>query len=482
MNKELRRVSVLVVAMFLALFTSSSVIQVFQQENLKADGRNARVLYESFKTERGQILAVDGTQMAYSTGVDSRYNYQRVYANGPLYAPVTGFFTVLPSAGDGIEGSLNTELTGNSNAQFLERLNAILTGQDPKGSSVMTTIDPVVQQAAWDALGDETGAVVAIDPKTGRILAMVSKPTYDPNALAVLDGDQVESTYNALDADPSDPLINRAITGDLDPPGSTFKLVVASAALESGQFTPDSTFPNPATLVLPGTTTPITNSTDGTCGSGETATIRTGLALSCNTTFAQLAGALGDDAIRAQAEKFGFGQSFSIPMATEPSVYPPTQDEAQTWLSGFGQANVRASPLQMAMVSAAIANGGQLMRPTLVDSIVAPDLSPLSEFEPEVYSQAVSAQTAATMSDLMVNDVTNGVASNARIEGVEVGGKTGTAENGQGEPYSLWFTGFASSGDTQVAVAVVVQNRATGYGNLIAAPIAKKVMEAVLNR
>ncbi|MGV3712904.1 peptidoglycan D,D-transpeptidase FtsI family protein [Pseudolysinimonas sp.] len=482
MNKELRRVAVLVVAMFLALFVSSSVIQVFQQGNLKADGRNARVLYASFDTQRGPIL-VDGQPIASSQRIDSRYNYQRVYASGPLYSTVTGFFSVLPSTG-GLEHELNAYLTGDSDAQFLARLNAILTGQDPQGSAVELTIDPVVQQAAWDALGDERGAVVAIDPKTGAILALVSKPTYDPNALAVLDPDTVLTNYEALDADPSDPLVDRAIAGDLNPPGSVFKLIVTAAALESGQYTPDSEFPNPPSLDLPGTSTPISNSADGTCGGGETATIATALRLSCNTTFAQLAGALGQNAIRSQAEEFGFGQQLAIPMPVEPSVYPeiPANDEAQVWLTGFGQASVRTSPLQMAMVSAAIANGGVLMQPTVVESIVAPDLSVLQAFQPQTYSTPLSPETAATMNQMMVQGVANGVANNARIDGVEVAGKTGTAENGPGEPYTLWFTGFAPADDPQVAVAVVIEDRATGFGNLIAAPIAKKVMEAVVNR
>lgn len=482
MNRELRRVSVLVVAMFLALFVSSSVIQVFQQNNLKSDGRNARVLYASFDSQRGPIL-VDGQPIASSQRVDSRYNYQRVYASGPLYSTVTGFFTVLPST-FGLEHELNSSLSGDSDAQFLARLNAILTGQDPQGSAVELTIDPVVQQAAWDALGDERGAVVALDPATGAILALVSKPTYDPNALAVLDPSAVEAAYEALDADPNEPLVNRGIAGDLNPPGSVFKLVVTAAALESGEFTPESEFPNPPRLDLPGTTTPISNSADGTCGGGETATIATSLRLSCNVTFAQLAGAVGQNAIREQAEQFGFGQEFGIPMRVEPSQYPqiPANDEAQVWLTGFGQANVRTTPLQMAMVSAAIANGGVLMQPTVVESIVAPDLSVLQEFQPETFSTPISPETAATMTQMMVDGVANGVANNARIDGVEVAGKTGTAENGPGEPYTLWFTGFAPANDPRVAVAVVIEDRGSGFGNLIAAPIARQVMEAVVNR
>jgi peptidoglycan glycosyltransferase len=479
-NKQLRRVSTLVLMMFLALFVSTTIIQYFQKDNLQSDARNARTIYASFQTERGQIL-VDGQPIAYSERVDDRYNYQRVYPAGAMYSTVTGYFSVQPSAG-GLELELNSSLTGDSDAQFLDRLNAILTGRDPQGAAVELTIDPVVQQAAWDALGDYTGAVVAIDPKTGAILALVSKPTYDPNSLAVHDPDAVEATYQALEADPGDPLIDRGIAGDLNPPGSTFKLVVAAAALESGQYTPDSTFPNPTSLQLPGTSTSITNSADSNCGGGGEASLATALRLSCNIPFAQLAGALGDDAIRAQAEEFGFGTSFEIPMSTEPSVYPSTESEAETWLSGFGQASVRASPLQMAMVSAAIANGGRLMQPTLVESIVAPDLSVLQAFEAREYSTPLSPENASILTQMMVAGVSNGVANNARINGVEVAGKTGTAENGQGEPYTLWFTGFAPANDPRVAVAVVLEDRRTGFGNLLAAPIARSVMEAVLSR
>jgi len=479
MNTQLRRVSTFVLGMFLALFVSTTIIQYFQKPNLDADGRNARTLYESFRTERGLIL-VDGQPIAYSDPSDDRYNYQRVYPGGAMYSTVTGYFSVQPSFG-GLEGELDSYLSGNSDAQFLDRINSILTGRDPQGASVELTIDPVVQQAAWEALGERTGAVVAIDPKTGAILALVSKPTYDPNSLAVHDPNAVQSAYESLLADPGEPLIDRGISGDLNPPGSTFKLVVASAALESGQFTADSTFPNPTSIDLPGTSTPIFNSAESNCGGGDTATIATALRLSCNVPFAQLAGALGDDAIREQAEKFGFGASFDIPMPSTASVYPQTQDEAETWLSGFGQGNVRASPLQMAMVSAAIANGGSLMKPSLVESIVAPDLSVLESFQQEEYSRPLSAQNAGIMTQMMVDAVANGVANNARINGVAVAGKTGTAENGEGEPYTVWFTGFAPADDPRVAVAVVIEDSPC-CGNSLAAPIARQVMEAVLSR
>lgn len=343
-----------------------------------------------------------------------------------------------------------------------------------------------MQQAAWDALGDYQGAVVAIRPKTGEIIAMVSKPTFDPNLLAVHDTGQVIATYNQLLDDPLDPLINRTLAGALDPPGSTFKLVVASAALESGKYTADSAFPNPATLTLPETNFDIGNSDGGTCGPGENATIATAVRLSCNIPMAELGAQLGYRSILDQAERFGFNESIDVPLHSTQSVYPRVLDAPQTMLSAFGQSSVRASPLQMAMVSMAIANGGTVMKPNLVESIVSSNLTTIQAFQPEVYKRAISPQTAATMTQLMVDAVANGAASNATIDGVDVAGKTGTAQNGDNDPYTLWFTGFAPANDPEVVVAVVVQNGGglgqDGTSSAISAPIGRKVLEAVLFR
>lgn len=484
MNRELKRVSIVVLLMFVTLLVSSSIIQVFQAQALGEDSRNSRTLYASYSVERGPIL-VDGSPIAFSQPSGDNYRFQRVYANGPLYAPITGYIPVNGEA-TGLERSLNSYLSGRSNSQFFESIDRIISGQDPQGAAVDTTIDGAIQQAAWDALGDYSGAVVVTEPKTGRIIAMVTKPTYDPNQLVVHDGAAVDATFDALVADPADPLYNRATGGNMNPPGSVFKLVVTAAALESGDYTPESTFPNPGTLQLPQTTSIVRNSGGGTCGSGETVTLALALSLSCNIPFAELGLALGDDAIREQAEKFGFNLEYEIPNPTEVSVYPRGLDEPQTALSAFGQGNVRSTPLQMAMVSAAIANDGVVMAPNLVDAITAPNLSPLQTFEPTEFSRAISSATATTMTQMMVNGVQDGAASNARIDGVSVAGKTGTAENGDDDPYTLWFTGFAPADDPQVAITVLIEDGGglgqTGYGNLLAAPVAKQVLEAVLNR
>jgi peptidoglycan glycosyltransferase len=484
MNRELKRVTLLVLVMFLTLFVASSIIQYAQAEALAEDPRNSRTLYESYSVERGPIL-VAGEPIAFSQPTDDNYKFQRVYANGPLYAPVTGFIPVNGEA-TGLERSMNDVLSGQSSSQFFDSLNRLISGQDPMGASVDVAIDATLQQAAWDALGDYTGAVIVTEPATGRILAMVSKPTYDPNALAVHSSASVQETYEALLADPNDPLFNRSTGGDMNPPGSTFKLVVTAAALESGRYTPDSTFPNPATYTLPGSSSVVRNSSGGTCGGGAEVTLADALRLSCNIPFAELGVQLGDDAIREQAEKFGFNSEFEIPNVTEISTYPRGLDDAQTALSAFGQGEVRATPLQMAMVSAAIANGGIVMNPDLVDRVTAPDLSPLQEFEPSEFGRAISEETAATMTQMMVNGVQNGAASNARIDGVSVAGKTGTAENGESDPYTLWFTGFAPADDPQYAITVLVEDGGglgqEGFGNGIAAPVAQQVLEAVLNK
>lgn len=484
MNRELKRVSIVAFLMFLTLLVSTTIIQYVQAEALAADPRNSRTLYESYSIERGPIL-VGGEPIAYSQPSDDDYKFQRVYANGPLYAPITGFIPVNGEA-TGLERSLNDYLSGQSSSQFFDSLNRLISGQDPMGASVEVAIDPVAQQAAWDALGDYAGAVIVTEPSTGRIIAMVTKPTYDPNSLAVHNSAEVTATYEGLLADPADPLFNRATGGDMNPPGSVFKLVTTAAALESGKYTPESQLPNPSSFTLPGTDSVVRNTEGGNCGGGETVSIATALRLSCNIPFAELGIELGDAAIREQAEKFGFNHEFFIPTITEPSVYPRALDDAQTALTAFGQYEVRATPMQMAMVSAAIANGGIVMNPNLVDQITAPDFTPLQEFEAEEFGRAISEETANTMVGMMVNGVENGAASNARIDGVSVAGKTGTAENGESDPYTLWFTGFAPADNPQYAITVLVEDGGglgqEGYGNLIAAPVAKQVLEAVLNK
>lgn len=485
MTKELRRLSILMLAMFLALFGATSWIQVVEAESLGQNPLNKRALYDSYQVQRGSII-VDGAAIASSVPTNDIYSFQRVYTDAAMWAPVTGYINPALGSATGIEQAMNQVLSGSADSQFFSRIERILSGQPPRGSNVELSLDAATQRAAWDALQGQQGAVIAIEPATGRILAMVSTPGFDTNQLAVHDADAALDAFEALEADPGKPLDNRAIAGDLNPPGSTFKLVVAAAAFASGEWTPQSTLPNPLFYQLPGSSDTVYNAWRGTCGPGAEATIAEALRLSCNVQFAELAVALGDDAIREMAEKFGFNESFDVPLTSTPSVYPRGLDDAQTALSGFGQGQVIATPLQMAMVAAGIANEGIVMNPRMIDRVIGPDLSVQQTFEDTEFGRAVDAGIAREMVGLMVSNVSNGAASGARIEGVDVAGKTGTSENGDDDPYTLWFSGFAPAINPQVAVAVVVENGGgqgqSGTGNAIAAPIAKKVMEAVLSR
>ncbi len=415
-----------------------------------------------------------------------QFKFQRTYPGGPMYAPVTGYLTLF-GAPTGIEGAMNGELSGTANQQFLDQLNQIITGQSPKGAAVELTINPAAQQAAWDALAGAglTGAVIAIDPKTGAVLAMVSNPTFDPNALASHDTEAVDALYESLLNDPSDPLINRTIAGDLDPPGSTFKLVTGATAFENG-ISPDQRLRR--TRAACSSRRATTSSSTPTAAAAAAAAMchrrrRHPALLQHPDGAARTAARLARDVrpgreVRVQQRA---STSRSRPSA---SVYPRALDEPQTMLSAFGQYTVRASPLQMAMVSAAIANGGQVMIPNMVETVTSPDLRVVESFQPQVAGHRPSARRPrATLNQIMVSAVSNGSGTNAIIDGVDVAGKTGTAENGDG-PFSLWFTGFAPANDPRVAVAVVVQDGGglgqSGTGNELAAPIAKAVMEAVL--
>jgi penicillin-binding protein A len=482
MQRELRRISIVIFLMFITLFVATTSIQMVQADALGQDPRNVRSVYDSYQKQRGSIL-VDGQPIAISKPSDDVYHYVRTYSD-PMYSALTGFFSNYQGA-TGLESAMNSYLTGQNSAQFFEQISALFSGNPVTGASVQLTIDPAVQKVAYDALGNLTGAVVAIDPTTGNILAMVSTPGFDANKLAVHDGVQSTNNYNALLSDKGEPLKNRAIT-ELFAPGSVFKIIVASAALESGKFTPDSTLPNPVKFQLPGTNTFVQNSGEGKCGGKATVSIADALRFSCNVPMAQLGIMLGQDAIRAEAEKFGFGKSIKIPLNVTASNYPTNMDPAQTGLSAFGQFDDRVTPLQIAMVSAAIANHGVLMKPNLIQSVLSSNLAVLSQPTPSVFSNVMDSTTAGKVRDMMIGAVARGVSSNGQIPGISVAGKTGTAQNGVGAPYTLWFTGFAPANDPKVAVAVVVANGGgmgqSGRGNSLAAPIARKVMEAVLRK
>lgn len=494
MNKQLKFLSRVVFVMFLALFFSVTMIQFVNADDLRANEMNTRTAMNGYKVERGSIL-VNGEPVAFSTPTGDNYRYVRQYSNGPLYAPITGYFSHTQGM-SGLESAMNQDLSGIGNAQFFTRIQNTLNGVAPQGSSVETTIDPAAQAAAANAMAENgfEGAVVAIEPSTGKILAMVSSPSFDPNVLSTNDDAEIIANYRQLSEDPTKPLDNRAIAGDLYHPGSVYKLLVAAAAIESGEATPKSEFANPAQLTLPQSSSVMQNASRTTCGPGAKVTLERAIALSCNIPVAELAMKMDRDAVPKMAHAFGFDQELSIPLTVTPSTAPLPEDQAQVALSSIGQLDVRSTPLQMAMVSAGIANEGTVMKPQLVEQVITPDLRVEKEYAPEEFSKPISKKTADSVAGIMELGVSDpeGLAQKAGIPGVRVAGKTGTAENGTGEdgsdlPFTLWFTGFAPVDDPKVAVAVVVADGGgEAFGNEggsfdLPTAVGKQVMEAVLS-
>ena len=372
MNRQIRLLGVILAVMLFALLINLSVQQVLLANSTKARSGNSRTLLEEYSRERGPIL-VQASQVAKSVPTDDSLKYLRVYSNGPLYAPATGFYSMVYGA-TGIERAENSVLNGTGPEFFVDRLGQLFGGQQVRGGTVTLTLDPAAQQAAADGLGSSVGSVTAIDPRTGAILAMAQSPSFDPNLLSSHDPKAITAYYESLEADPIQPLLNRPLVST-PPPGSTFKLVTSAAALASG-MTPETQLPGPATYPLPGSSASIPNWFPGACGPNNTVTLQQALAESCNTAFAYLGNELGNDALRAQADSFGFNTSFEVPLVAATSRYPDGLDASQTAQSAVGQFNVTASTLQMAMVGAAIGNTGLTMNPYLVADKRSADLMP----------------------------------------------------------------------------------------------------------
>ena len=481
MNGPLRRLGTVVGAMFTVLLLAATWTQFVAAPSLRADGRNARTFLDQLGRDRGPIT-VDGDPVARSVPSGDQYRYQREYPAGALYAHATGYYSVTSGA-TGLERAEDGLLSGTSDALFYRRLSDLVTGRKPGGAVVETTLDPAVQQAAWDALGDQRGAAVALDPRTGEVLALVSKPSYDPAALADHDGEAALAAAQRLQADPGRPLEDRAIASRGYPPGSTFKLVVAAAALERGD-TPSTVLDAPDVLELPQTTATLPNAGGESCGPDGKATLADALRISCNTAFASLGTSLGEKAITDQAAAFGFGTTQEIPLRVTPSVVPTGLNPPQLAQTSIGQFDVRVTPMQVAMVSAGIANGGVVMAPQMVRSVRGADLEVISSPRPRRVGRAVSEGTAKALTTMMEGVVEDGTGTAARIPGVAVAGKTGTAEHGTGAPPHAWFTAFAPADDPQIAVAVVVEdgggNGTEASGGRTAAPIAQRMMAARL--
>jgi penicillin-binding protein A len=482
-NTPIRRLASIVLVLFTSLLVSSTYIQFVQASSLRDKPSNRRTLLESYSRKRGSIV-IGGSAVAKSRATNDQLKFLRTYTDPRLYAHLTGYYSFTFGAGSGIERAQNPLLSGSSDALFYRRLVDLVTSREPEGASVELTINPAAQQAADQALGDQRGAVVALDPSTGAILALVSHPTYDPNDLAGHDLARVSKNYQRLLNAPGDPLVNRALAGKLYPPGSTFKVVTAAAALSSGKYTETSQVYGGAKLDLPQTTVDLPNDFAGSCGPGDKVDLTRALVISCNTAFGSLGLTLGGDALRAQAQKFGFGDQLTVPMPVTPSQVPQGMNPPQSAQAAIGQFDVRVTPLQMAMVSAGIANKGVMMTPYSVKTVRSPDLSVIDEANPQELSRAVDADVAAQLTRMMQRVVEGGTGTRAQIPGIAVAGKTGTAQQGEGRPPHAWFTAFAPADDPKIAVAVVVEDGGRAgneaFGGAVAAPIAKAVMESVL--
>ena len=474
MNRQIRAVSLLAGLMFLALMVNLTGSAMFRQASLNNDPHNVRVRDAEFSQNRGNIL-VGSRPIATTTSSNGKFAYQRVYLSGPKYAPITGYYSYYYGRSM-LEQTQNAQLTGTSDAQWLSRITGTLSGHKPEGGSITTTINAKAQDAAWDGLRGKKGAVVALDYTTGAVLAMASSPSYDPNELASHHLNDTTRAWKNLVADPSSPLSNRA-TREIYPPGSTFKLVTAAAALQNG-YHPNSMVDSPENWILPGTRTPLTNETN--CG-GSRITLAHALDISCNTAFGKVGVSLGQDKIRDQAERFGFGKVVNSDVSSVASRFPQNLTDAQLAQSSIGQFDVAASPLQMAMVTAGIANDGKLMTPYLTAQVRASNLQVVSEHHPKQMSQPMTKESAEQLKAMMVSVVNNGTGKRARINGTTVGGKTGTAQTVKGKAPYAWFVGW--SDNPHVAVAVFIQSLDTAIneisGGRLAAPIARDVIEAM---
>jgi peptidoglycan glycosyltransferase len=486
MNRQIRRVSVVLLVAFLLLMGNLAYWQVVRADQLANDPRNTRTIIKEYSIQRGKMIAqgADGREIvvAESVPTDDALKYLRKYPQGRRYGFVTGYYSLVFGRSLA-EATFNEFLIGQAPEQFADNLVQLISAEDRPGGNLVFTLDPRVQEVAEEALGGNKGAVVALEPGTGAVLALTSFPRYDPNVLSTHDPDRMRAAWEQLNADDDKPLLSRA-SGELYPPGSTFKLVTAAAALESG-MSPDSGIENSDAYTPPQTQVPIRNFGGGSCmGGKQPITLAESLQVSCNTAFARLGNQLGTGRLVGMAERFGLNAEspYQLPAAT--SLIPERMDPPSLAQSAIGQRDVRVTPLQMATITATIANEGRRMAPFVVGKVLADDGSLVKTFRPKEVTEALSPDQAEQMRAMMERVVQDGTGTAAQIDGATVGGKTGTAQHRRGADPHAWFTGYAKSGDRSVAVAVIVESGgdlgSEATGGRVAAPIAKAVMEAYL--
>lgn len=488
MNKPLRRIGMAMMVMFVLLLVNNTWVQVIHADAYRDNPHNQRTLLKRYSRQRGLIVDAAGNKVAAVKPTDDRLKYRRTYTNGPLYAPVTGYFSTKYGR-TGIEDAENSILNGSDDRLFAQQLSNLITGREPSGGNVQVTIDPKVQKALYEGMTSRgfTGGAVAMNPKTGAILGMVSTPSFDPSPLASHDSATQTEAWQKYTSDPQNPLLNRAIHHPL-PPGSTFKLIDAAAALRSGKYTPDSKFTAASQITIPGTNTTFENYSGEHCGPPGTdkVTMTTALAYSCNTAFGSLAAQLGEQKLRKQAHEFGVGKALRIPIGTSKCTLGEIPSKAALYSAGIGQQNVRFTPLQSAVISSTIANDGTRMKPQLLKAILAPDLSTISGFEKEELNEPISADVANQITAMMKKSEKH-TTDWEQYQQYDIASKTGTAEHGvhsrKSVPYG-WYTAFAPADDPKIAVSVVVEDGSpyglNTVGATVAGPVGHEAIQAYL--
>ncbi len=470
MNRSIKLLFFAFTALFLILILNLSNLQFFSSEIISSNQNNKRQRLRDYSIERGAIYTSDGVEVARSIDTGGEYRFQREYPQGSLYSNITGYDSWRYGR-TGLEEKFNRELLGQAREYSLRNLINRLFGGTRRGYSIVLTVDSKVQQAAARALGDRRGAVVAIRPDTGEILAMVTSPRFDPNITVPLRGRDTETPWKALRANENKPLIDRCTAG-LYPPGSSFKVVSAAAALETGTATTNSIYQCSGNLLVSG----YRMRDYGGKAHGRL-NFKKAFELSCNITFATIGLKLGATMLVKYAEKFGFNDKIEFDLPVEKSTIPgaDSMDPVELASSSIGQGKILVTPLQMALVAAAIANGGCMPKPYIVREIQEYSGKVVQQFRPSVWKELIGSSVADTLTRMMVGVVKEGTGTAARIPGMEIAGKTGTAEIGENgvSPHS-WFVCFGPASKPQVAVAVIVENG--GEGGKTAAPIGRQVL------
>ncbi|MFI8413245.1 penicillin-binding transpeptidase domain-containing protein [Paeniglutamicibacter gangotriensis] len=481
MNQAIRNTWIAVMVLFVLCLGALSYVQFFAAKDLNANPLNNRQLFRDFDLPRGAIL-VDGKPIAESVPTDGQFKYQRVYTDPELYSHLTGFYS-LANGSTQLESVMNPELTGKSQDQFFDRLVNLFSGKENEGASVELTIDGELQKFVYDLIPDDTrGSIIVSEPKTGNILAMASKPSYDTNLVAVHSSKQAVANLKKINEIPGLSSNTNPALGNLPAPGSTFKIFDMVAALESGKYNADTVMKNPNTVTLPDGNTKMGNFYAGICASQPEATFAFIVAQSCNTPFAEISTELGAPVFEDVTERFGFGQQLNIPLRVTPSEFPKGLNPTQLAQSVIGQLNVKATAMQMNMTAMGIANDGVIMEPNLVKQVMAPDLRVLSSSEPKEFSTATTKEVADQVTDLMRGPVKSGTAMRAAVPGLDIAAKTGTADIGTTGFVNSWITGFAPADDPEVAVTIVIERTKYATGSALTSPNMKKILEAVFNQ